>query len=130
MPNAALNAGRDTGRAKIRAQKKNIPSKTSEEIKKALSVCCNPNSVCEEDCTYADWNNYFICRNKVMADALAYIRQLECERDAAVEELKGYGCTYCKRLESPDESMCGEKCADFCNWEWRGVEEKMKDENS
>lgn len=54
-------------------------------------------------------------------DTLALIEQLERERDEAVAELKGYGCTYCKYLMRPSKHKCGKKCVDFCNWEWCGV---------
>ena len=121
----------------------NVLNKTPEEIKRANKICADPDGECHT-CPYEKAATE-LCVSRKASDTLAYIEQLETdtcdweieatllkskceqlerERDAAVEVLKGYGCTYCKRLEDPDESMCGEKCADFCNWEWRGVKEE------
>ena len=54
------------------------------------------------------------------ADALAYIQQLERERDALLKDLKATDpCDNCKH--------CGDNCKD-CeedeHWEWRGVKEE------
>ena len=63
----------------------------------------------------------------MISDALAYIQQLEDERDAAVSELVGC-CPVCRWQDT-------EKC-DSChfnedawnvhesNWEWRGVQKE------
>lgn len=96
-------------------------AKTPDEIKKGLNVLYPPSS----QTTYSEYVEAIAC----IPDALALIEQLERERDAAVADLKGLGCTYCKRLESPDESMCFDKCVDNCNWKLRGVKEE-KDDNT
>lgn len=57
----------------------NVPSKTPEEIKKGLERCKNG----------AHCNSCLsVYHCQVEADALAYIEQLESERDAVVEVLK------------------------------------------
>lgn len=103
--------------------------KTPEEIKKGLmcgSVFCNI------ACPY--WNDDS-CTIKVSKDALAYIQQLESqnaellekikqlerERDAAVNDLSaGYRCGSCTRYfgnggECPGGSLCR-----LGGFEWRG----------
>ncbi len=66
-------------------------------------------------------------------DALALIRQLERERDAAIADVKslcstnyfsGNFCEYCKHNE-PD-GQCHHHCIPYSSewgWEWRGVKE-------
>lgn len=84
----------------------NVTSKTPEEIKKGLRRCEN-GADCD-DCIGA-----YHCR--VEADALAYIEQLERERDAAVEDLRSViidideGCILCAHYHE----CKGEACPHF-----------------
>lgn len=93
--------------------------RTPDEIKRGLK-CCNCST-----CPYKKDN----CAN-VDRDALAYIQQLERERDAAVQDIeqiaKDYGvcfCDYCKYGD--DEEECAKRnCNGHRNdFEWRGVQE-------
>lgn len=95
--------------------------KTPDKIKKGLQYCSENTWCVGSECPYYEITD---CDTYIAEDALALIEQLERERDAAVAELKGYGCTYCKYLMRPSKHKCGKKCVDFCNWEWCGVKEK------
>ena len=101
-------------------------SKTPDVIKKGLECCMDYQNCTEgEDpqCPYYDAKR---CMEALLADALALIQQLEAERDAAVESLRGI-CEECKHF-SGNENAC-RKCdwnvndedAEDC-WEWRGVQ--------
>jgi hypothetical protein len=64
-----------------------------------------------------------------MASALAYIQQLERERDAAVKDITHVcaKCTFYEHRFLADGSLtdrCG-TCVynGMCNWQWRGVQE-------
>lgn len=62
---------------------------------------------------------------RLHADALAYIQQLEAERDAALDDKRGE-CTHCAFL--PGETI-PDTCFDCANkgyyrWEWRGVQKE------
>lgn len=100
--------------------------KIPEEIKKGLEKC--PNA----DCSLC--LSSFHC--DLEADALAYIQQLERERDALLADLRG-NCRFCAH-ENEQAATCAEvdfdcrdcetKCLCFeCetanNWVWRGVRE-------
>lgn len=101
-----------------------INGRTPEEIKKGMECCCTEDLHCS-GCNYCN-----ICDIDVHAidrDALAYIQQLERERDAAVEnifpwcgnckhEKLGYGVGPCPPIEEYLTNDCG-------NWEWCGVQE-------
>ena len=115
-----------------------INGRTPEEIKNGLE-CCSTEAGCP-GCPY-----YKECVveqdiNLVTADALAYIQQLERERDAAVEQLRRadkenlFECTHCKHNVSCSEILLGcdvcdnsecpcSTCVDLSNWQWRGVQE-------
>ena len=56
------------------------------------------------------------------ADALAYIQQLERERDAAADDMrtKEYYCETCAHY-TPGYFCPG--CRNKSNWQWRGVQE-------
>ena len=84
--------------------------KTPEEIKKGLEVC-GKQAECRQ-CGYfhshpVDEN----CVEILLADALAYIQQIERERDAAVEQLKAvdvssyFECAHCKHEELCDSPV-------------------------
>ena len=73
---------------------------------------------------------------ELFADALAYIQQLEAERDAAVEIIKKkVGCEACKcyglcTVPLPDCGECVHEncpchtCCGRSNWQWRGVQKE------
>lgn len=62
------------------------------------------------------------------ADALAYIQQLERERDAAVEDIcMGVCCETCIYADTDATEPPCVTCArgyGFANWQWRGVKEE------
>lgn len=97
--------------------------KTPDEIKKGLECCRLPGCKGEE-CTY---NHDEPCHFALHEDALAYIQQLERERDAAVEQLKEvdrlelFCCSHCKHEELDDFSCT--TCIHMSNWEWIGAQE-------
>lgn len=63
--------------------------KTPEEIKKGLGWCSRDTTICTETCPYyGSLSNGVECASELQADALAYIQQLERERDAAVADLE------------------------------------------
>lgn len=102
-----------------------INGRTPEEIKKGLECCILPNlNICDE-CPY---QGEPCSKLENLKDFLAYIQQLERERDAAVELLHGFCgacanegkyeiCVECShRLPfEPDDKD------DY--WQWRGVQE-------
>lgn len=115
-------------------------TKTPDEIKKGLE-CCHVGQACEcTDCPYSDEGEETMnCDFLLGEDALALIQQLEAqnaekdariqqleaERDAAVENIRG-DCVYCLHL---CEDMVAPSCFDCANkgfyrWEWRGVQKE------
>lgn len=86
-----------------------INGRTAEEIKGLLA-----NRRC-----------FRIDTESILDDALAYIRRLERELDAAVQELRRtHNCNICKHHERSGGdcegwSVCG---YNIPKWEWRGVE--------
>lgn len=93
--------------------------KTPDEIKRGLECCRDSNDMVCPECPY--WQQAG-CVDAMMTDMVAYIQQLERERDAFMVEAKGL-CGLCKCMyKTYDESPCGE-CMDGDRWEWRGVEE-------
>lgn len=111
--------------------------KTPEESKKGLECCINRETGCTE-CPY-DNLPHDECVAAMKSDTLAYIQQLERERDAAVNSLKRYAaCNDCKHFselncnERSDFLPCYVACCDqkcpcgTCkygsNWQWRGEE--------
>lgn len=101
--------------------------RTPDEIKKGLS-CCAGDAPCKE-CPYYNGNNCG-CGNEKNRDALAYIRQLERERDAAVRDLdnKSHGCDKCKHDRASIKKTCDlpieKRKPSYMCWEWRGVQEE------
>lgn len=111
--------------------------KTPDEIKRGLE-CCKPVWIdnhwktCDSKCPYIKIAGKE-CMVQLYEDALAYIQQLERERDAAVADLKsvvasnyysGKYCKYCKYNE-PD-GQCHHRCIPYSSewgWEWRGAQE-------
>ena len=114
--------------------------KAPEEIKKGLACRAKWHSVCKHRCDKCDSFVAAYHTDDVCTDALAYIQQLERERDAAMAQLKAvdvnsyFECAHCKHEElcnSPvwpcndcdnEECLC-HTCSDGSNWQWRGVEE-------
>ena len=107
--------------------------KTPDEIKKGLETCqgwgnCNdcPYHLLVEGSFGCEEQG---CDDSLLPDALAYIRQLETERDAAVKDLhylvnhpqSAGPCYACKHT---DECYSGGDCDPVENdrWEWRGVQ--------
>ena len=104
--------------------------KTPDEIKNGLEHCAQSEPCV--DCVY-DRRDFPMCVRRMDGDAIAYIQQLERERDAAVEDLKsvvasnyfdGDYCKLCKYNEPDGE--CYHTCIPYSSkwgWEWRGVQE-------
>lgn len=115
--------------------------RTPDDIKKWLENCADKSS-CE-------WcPNQSLCEHE--AEALAYIRQLEAERDAAVKDIRLAftmclgACNTCLHFEDrlvcdaanicalceDKECVCNNCDKDCSNWQWRGVQkEDMNDDN-
>lgn len=106
--------------------------KSPEEIKKGLECCGRgPMFLCSE-CPYDLRPKIpYGCRAMdLRVDALAYIQQLERERDAAVEDMTelmqlAQFCRHCKHLKDDGEctfDFAANKGQPWC-WQWRGVQE-------
>lgn len=103
--------------------------KTPDEIKKGLE-CCTV-EYCyhtQKGCPYRD---YSLCVQNVCEDALAYIQQLERERDAAVEVVSRYrNCDVCTHMNEGGLMCTTCKYPSLVdvyptfrpNWQWRGPE--------
>ena len=114
--------------------KDKIKGRTPEEIKKGLDCCIyeTDDSSLVDHCRVCPYQPTGLCIRTLLKDALAYIQQLERERDAAVEDMKliAYSnskCETCARyaFDEEDESRV---CADcdvetYSNWQWRGAQE-------
>ena len=118
-------------------------TRTPDEIKKGLECCADGNIECAGNCVFDDDINLCFpdCVKLLMTNALALIqqlqaqnaekdariKQLEAERDAAVEALKSFGgcmaCTNANVLKR--DSPCKECILDGLvtrdYWMWRGV---------
>lgn len=104
-----------------------INGRMPEEIKKGLLHCSEDGC---KGCNYEDDCNMADGFSVLAFDALAYIQQLECERDAAVEELRGI-CSLCAHYSGKSYINCDktgtcihvnygiEDAVD--EWQWRGV---------
>ena len=105
-----------------------INGRTPDEIKKGLECC----PVCSKSCAYYRGVD---CYAELHYDALAYIQQLERERDAAIKALRGVysECIHFNSQYHPGDIM---SCCKFeeCihgadnwesedHWQWRGVQE-------
>lgn len=114
--------------------------KTPEEIKEGLE-CCAEYGNCSKGCPY---NTIKDCGHDLYSDALAYIQQLERERDAAVAQLKEvdvssyFECAHCKHEELCDSPVwpCNDcdneecpchTCSEGSNWQWCGAQEVEND---
>ena len=106
--------------------------KTAEEIKKGLECCMGVADclACPYKKEHSDGSKS--CVETSTKDALAYIQQLERERDAAVEGLHGH-CWHCIHFERGKLLQEKETCMNCINnfddesladnWQWRGVQE-------
>lgn len=102
--------------------------RTPEETKKGLSLCYA--DVC--DCSECPYFNMEDCDKKLASDVLMLFQQLERERDAAVERLRGW-CEVCVHWENEDSIAFCDGCThnypfehetNFTDrWQWRGVQE-------
>ena len=103
--------------------------KTPDEIKKALQGC-HSFEKCSL-CPYYSLSAILGCKRQRNADALAYIQQLERERDAICTDLKTavVACDICKHeFVNASGSPC-RNCrllqgTGSSNFEWRGVKEE------
>ena len=103
--------------------------KTPDEIKKGLGSCsadeCHGDHV---DCPYI---GNVLCIREICYDALAYIQQLEREKDALLKDLRATdpcdNCKYCGTAWECDgdcsfcyhsETCQCRECDDDSHWEW------------
>lgn len=77
--------------------------KTSEEIKRALE-CCAPDEELDDGCIHCPYRHDRTCIPDSSTDALAYIRQLEAERDATAKIIYD-AITYLEELGSPGYAL-------------------------
>lgn len=119
-----------------------VPSKTPDEIKKGLECCqhdpYNGLCHCDNGCPYWPIDK---C-DQLRKDALAYIQQLEREKNAAIEDIKKAAlflcqtCKYHHAMVDGGKHYCDKIPAEHfddgaiaCSmYEWHGVKEE-KDEN-
>lgn len=102
-------------------------TRTPDETKKGLE-CCARVGHCYE-CPYKEECLHSVDdANPMHMDALAYIQQLEAERDAYRDGLKfELGCYVCKHyVDDPDydSNECMHCGKNRCNFEWRGVQKE------
>lgn len=94
--------------------------KTPEEIKKGMNHCS-----CSEPCVEClyDGRNFPLCIIRMLKDAIAYIQQLEAERDLVVEMLRNnpHCCEFCRHMPVGGYVCTSNPKADGSCWEWRGV---------
>ena len=112
--------------------------KTPEEIKKGLEYLSITDVAQKVEAAKRGLPYAYV--EDIASDALAYIQQIERERDAAVEQLKAvdvssyFECAHCKHEELCDSPVwpCNDcdneecpchTCSDGSNWQWRGVQE-------
>ena len=116
--------------------------RTPDDIKVGLE--CKVNCL---ECPY----DYEDCGWEVDADALAYIKQLEAERDAAVKDIRLAftmhlgACNTCLHFEDrlvcdaanicalceDKECVCNNCDNDCSNWQWRGMQkEDLNDDHT
>lgn len=89
-----------------------------DEIKSMLNCCATQTCEC---CPYYGADDYDECTGAMAETALAYIQQLERERDALAALYKPHGtCGSCKHNGS---KLC-DNCTNKNNrWEWAGIKE-------
>ena len=115
-----------------------INGRTPEEIKKGLECCSQNTYTCGEGCPYEIECQRMGRSNDVILDTLAYIQQLERERDVAIILLRGE-CLACLHNDNGEPCRTKEVCQrcvynddthwgmdlDY-NWQWRGAPEEVK----
>lgn len=104
--------------------------KTPDVIKKGLRWCGGIQQVikgCGGGCPYYMPEDNGCKQEDMHADALAYIQQLEAERDAMMKEIRGR-CSACKHFDKecyePPCNSCKVLDGDEANWQWRGVQKE------
>lgn len=112
-------------------------NKTPDEIKKGLE-CCTSRDCGGSKCPYFNEKS---CNAAKSADALALIRQLEAERDAAVADMRQASihlCCACKKYHHAVRGVSHHYCEvigereDFTGaiscgmFEWRGVQKEVQ----
>jgi|GEM_PF-5551916 len=117
--------------------------KTPEKIKEGLCACCilsirdeHGNVYTHAKCGLCPYKlESPKCIERLCFEALVYIRQLEAERDALLNETKGF-CTSCAFREEchKRENVIGDclklpllHLGDCKHWQWRGVQEVMNE---
>lgn len=97
--------------------------KTPDGIKKGLECCAEDECFGErENCPYSGEPS--LCVGSMCVDALAYIQQLEAERDAAVEACGKFPCESCVESENGDNcNWCAVVNGRRTGYVWRGVKE-------
>lgn len=116
-------------------------TRTADDIKKGLENCVD-----KSNCGWCPRS--FDCKRE--DDALAYIKQLEAERDAAVKDIRLAftmhlgACNTCLYFEErlacdavnicalceDKECVCNNCDKDCSNWQWRGIQkEELNDAN-
>lgn len=101
----------------------NVLSKTPEEIKKGLIEAIEEASWVTEAGDAHDLIDAVSKAHASIADALAYIQQLERERDEAINELRGYGCEQCAYSDLRNIDTICSNCELGSLWEWQGVKQ-------
>lgn len=121
--------------------------KTPEEIKKVLAECDEGYACKRISCPYDDGRSIYNgsrCMLDARKDALAYIRQLERERNALLEDLRDadrIDCEHCASYDGAATKECEDAdylcdkctrtdcpcstCRDCSNWEWRGIQNDL-----
>ena len=94
--------------------------KTPDEIKKGLDHCGEDGC---KDCPYVQDCTMMDGFSELAKDSLAYIQQLEAERDAAVKSLRGR-CFECKHNKTSVCLICS-KDKELKYWQWRGVQKEV-----
>lgn len=114
--------------------------KTPDEIKRGLEIAktnCLYVEHCEVICPYnkncdvSDPDAMTEIPREMVSDAHTYIQQLERERDALMEYIRGRCFTCRHNLRGINEEPCA-SCVwykDRLGWEWRGVEEENHGED-
>lgn len=111
--------------------------KTPDEIKKGLECCGGDCFNGNEECPYDkdDLRENISCIRWLAQDALAYIQQLERERDALLEIVRNEAdCKVCKYLKEECDGDCSfceiegpcacARCTtEDSHWEWAGIKE-------
>jgi hypothetical protein len=113
--------------------------KTPDEIKKGLECCVIGPSAHQPKCGECPYKLVIACSDELLEDTARLVKQLEAERDAAVDDfklyrernIKGecgvYACDLCKhggKYEEWEEIKCPKGCMGIENWEWRGVQKE------